>query len=251
MTGKALTKEDQAAIADNLSFFNVFMLIFALVAVFVGAFIIDNTFSITVAQRTREMAMLRAIGAGRRQVLRSVLAEAAAVAAIASSAGLALGIAVASGLEKLLSAFGFDMPKGPTVVSSRTVIVSVAVGVLVTIASAFLPARRASRIAPIAALRETAFEQSTRSRRRVSVGLGLTTVGVAALLAGLAAAKVQFVGLGAVVVFIGVSVLGPVLARPFTRVIGAPLPRLVEWPGPSPARTRCVTRSAQLAPPRR
>lgn len=226
ITGAALTAEDQKSVADSLAFFNVFMLIFALVAVFVGAFIINNTFSITVAQRTREMAMLRAIGANRRQVLRSVLAEAAAVAVIASAVGLALGIGVAAGLKALLGSFGIDVPDGPTVVSGRTIVVSLAVGILVTLASAFLPARRASRVAPIAALRETALDNTAGSKRRAAAGMVVTALGVSALLAGLGGAAVSLVGVGAFLVFIGVSILGPVFARPVTRLLGSPLPRL-------------------------
>ncbi|MEO8694990.1 MAG: FtsX-like permease family protein [Acidimicrobiales bacterium] len=225
ITGAALTAEDQKSVADSFKFFNVFMLIFALVAVFVGAFIINNTFSITVAQRTREMAMLRAIGANRRQVLRSVLAEAAAVAVIASAIGLVIGIGVASGLKALLGSFGFDVPDGPTVVSGRTIVVSLTVGILVTLASAFLPARRAARVAPIEALREPALDNTAGSKRRAAAGVAITAVGVAALLAGLGGAPLSLVGLGAFLVFIGVSVLGPVLARPVTRLIGSPLPR--------------------------
>ncbi|HUP73616.1 MAG TPA: FtsX-like permease family protein [Acidimicrobiales bacterium] len=226
ITGAALTAEDQRAVADSFEFFNMFMLIFAAVAVFVGAFIINNTFSITVAQRTREMALLRAIGANRRQVLRSVLAEAVVVAILASTAGLAIGIGVAFGLEAMLASFGFDVPDGPTVVSGRTIVVSLTVGVLVTLASAFLPARRAARVAPIAALRETALDSSGGSKRRAAAGLAVTTAGVAALLAGLGGDEVSLVGLGAFTVFIGVSILGPVLARPVTRLLGSPLPRL-------------------------
>jgi putative ABC transport system permease protein len=224
ITGAALTEENEEAVASNLAFFNTFMLIFAVVAVFVGAFIINNTFSITVAQRTREMAMLRAIGANRGQVLRSVLSEAVVVAVLASAAGLAVGIGVAAGLEALLGSFGFDVPEGPMVVSTRTIAVSSVVGVVVTVASAYLPARRAARVAPIAALRDTAIEQTNGSKRRAVAGVGLTGLGVATLLAGLGGGDAGLVGLGALAVFIGVSVLGPVLARPVTRVLGAPLP---------------------------
>lgn len=231
LTGAALTKEDQAAVADNLSFFNVFMLVFAGVAVFVGAFIINNTFSITVAQRTREMAMLRAIGADRRQVLRSVITEAAVVGSVASIAGIALGRAAAAGLVALLDSFGFDMPEGPVVLSTSTVVISLAVGLVVTLTSAWLPARRAARIAPIAAMRSVAYEQRTGARRRAIAGLVVSGLGVAALAAGLAQATAALVGLGAAVVFIGVSVLGPVLVRPITRTVGAPLPRLRGIPG--------------------
>ncbi len=112
ITGATLVDQNQAALAADFAGFGTIMLIFAFVAVFVGAFIINNTFSITVAQRTREMAMLRAIGASGRQVKRSVLIEAVAIGALASTAGLAAGIGVASGLRQLMSVFGFDMPEG-------------------------------------------------------------------------------------------------------------------------------------------
>ena len=162
--------ENQAALAADFAGFDTIMLIFAFVAVFVGAFIINNTFSITVAQRTKEMAMLRAIGASGRQVKRSVLIEAAAIGALASAAGLAAGIGVASGLKALMSAFGFSLPDGPTVVSTNAMVISFAVGVVVTVLSAWLPARRAARIAPIAALRDVSVDRSAGSGRRAIVG---------------------------------------------------------------------------------
>ena len=135
-------------------------MVFGFVAVFVGAFIINNTFSITVAQRTREMAMLRAIGASGRQVKRSVLIEAVVIGALASAAGLAAGVGVAAGLRQLMSAFGFDMPDGPMVIEPSAMVLSFAVGVIVTVLSAWLPARRAARIAPIAALRDVSVDRS-------------------------------------------------------------------------------------------
>ena len=145
ITGAELTRQDQQAVATSLSFFYVFMWIFAAIAVFVGAFIINNIFSITVAQRTREMALLRAIGADRRQVLRNVLLEAGIIGATATVIGLALGKAAAGGLVSLLESFGFEMPSGPTVLTQRTVLIAAGVGIVVTIASAWLPARRAAR----------------------------------------------------------------------------------------------------------
>lgn len=227
LTGAQLTAEDQAAIKDDMSFFNTFLLVFAAIALLVGSFIIYNSFSILVAQRTKEMALLRAIGASRKQVTRSVLIEAAAVGLIASALGLASGIGVAAGLKALLSGLGIDIPAGSVVLTSSTVVVSVVVGLFVSIASAVLPARRAAKVPPIAAMRDVAVDRSNRSRRRVVNGAVVTALGAAAMGAGLfGGAGIAMVGLGAVMVFVGIAVLGPVLARPISRVIGAPLPRL-------------------------
>ena len=222
ITGATLVDQNQAALAADFAGFGTMMLIFAFVAVFVGAFIINNTFSITVAQRTREMAMLRAIGASGRQVKRSVLIEAFAIGALASTAGLVAGIGVASGLRQLMSVFGFDMPTGATVISPNAMIISFAVGVIVTVLSAWLPARRAAKIAPIAALRDVSVDRSGGSKRRAVVGTVITAGGVGALLVGLSG-EIALVGVGALATFVGVSVLGPVLARPVARLFGVPL----------------------------
>ncbi|MGH9134752.1 MAG: ABC transporter permease [Ilumatobacteraceae bacterium] len=222
ITGATLVDQNQAALASDIAGFGTIMMIFAFVAVFVGAFIINNTFSITVAQRTREMAMLRAIGASGRQVKRSVLIEAVAIGALASTAGLAAGIGVATGLRQLMSVFGFDMPEGATVISPNAMIISFAVGVIVTVLSAWLPARRAAKIAPIAALRDVSVDRSGGSKRRAAVGSVITAGGVGALLVGLSG-EIALVGVGALATFVGVSVLGPVLARPVARVFGVPL----------------------------
>jgi putative ABC transport system permease protein len=222
ITGATLVAENQASMAANLAEFETISLVFAVVAVFVGAFIINNTFSITVAQRTREMAMLRAIGASGRQVRRSVLIEAVVIGALASGAGLAAGIGVASGLRQLMSAFGFDMPDGATVISPNAMALSFAVGLIVTVLSAWLPARRAAKIAPFAALRDVSVDRSAGSGRRAVVGAAITAVGVAALFVGLGG-EIALVGAGALVTFVGVSVLGPVLAGPVATVFGTPL----------------------------
>ena len=222
ITGAALIAEDQASMAELLAEMATIFVVFAVVAVFVGAFIINNTFSITVAQRTRQMAMLRAIGASGRQVKRSVLIEAAVIGVLASAAGLAAGVAVAAGLRQLMSVFGFDMPDGPTVIDPNAMILSFAVGVIVTVLSAWLPARRAARIAPIAALRDVSVDRSAGSVRRAVAGSVVTAVGVAALLAGLGG-ELALVGVGALATFAGVAVLGPVLARPVAKVFGLPL----------------------------
>ncbi|HEX6329435.1 MAG TPA: FtsX-like permease family protein [Jiangellaceae bacterium] len=222
ITGATLVAENQAALGDNLTEFNTIALVFAVVAVFVGAFIINNTFSIIVAQRTREMAMLRAIGASGRQVRRSVLIEALVVGTLASGTGLLAGIGVASGLRQLVSSFGFDMPDGATVISPSALALSFAVGVVVTALTAWLPARRAAKIAPVAAVRDVSVDRSAGSARRAVAGTVITAAGVAALLAGLGG-TIELVGVGALVTFVGVAVLGPVLARPVAKVFGMPL----------------------------
>ena len=160
LTGEADTADKQAELREDLKFFNTFLLAFAYISLFVGMFIIYNTFSIVIAQRTRDLAMLRAIGAGRRQVLRSVLLEAVAVGLVACAAGLGLGIGMSFGLRELLAKVGLDIPSGPTVITAATIITSVVVGVVVTVASAVAPALRASRVAPIAALRDVAIDRS-------------------------------------------------------------------------------------------
>ena len=222
ITGKTLIAEDQATMHDVLKNMQVIFYVFAAIAVFVGAFIINNTFSIIVAQRTREMAMLRAIGASGRQVKRSVLIEAGAIGSIASAAGLVVGVGIAAGLRQLMSAFGFDMPDGPTIIKASGLILSFAVGVIITAVSAWLPARRAARIAPIAALRDVAVDRSSASTRRAVAGTLMTALGVAALIAGLGG-QLALVGVGALAIFIGIAVLGPVLARPVARLFGVAL----------------------------
>jgi putative ABC transport system permease protein len=234
LTGAEITAEDQSDIKEGLGFFNTFLLTFALIALFVGSFIIYNSFSILVAQRGRDMALLRAIGASRRQVLGSVLLEAVVVGLIASVVGLAAGVGVASGLKVLLEAMGIDIPAGGVVLTSSTVVISLVAGLGVSVASALLPARRASRVAPVAAMRDVALDRSGSSRRRAVIGTAVTALGGASIAQGLFAggdSTLVAVGLGVALVFLGVAVLGPILARPLSRVLGSPLPRLKGMPG--------------------
>jgi putative ABC transport system permease protein len=230
VTGEQVTKENQDEIKEGLSFFNVFMLVFAVVALLVGSFMIFNTFSITVAQRTRENALLRAIGASKRQVLASVLLEAVVVGVLASLIGLAVGLAVAVGLKALLAGFGIDIPAGGVVFSPRTAIISLVVGVTVTVLAALSPARKAGRIPPVAAMRDVAVGSTGYgSKLRIAVGGGVLALGVLSLFSGLFGGgdnALAMVGLGVLLVFFGVSVLGRTIALPLSRMIGAPLPRL-------------------------
>ncbi len=223
LTGAQITKETQDDIKEGMSFFNTFLLVFAGIALFVGAFIIFNTFSIIVTQRQKEMALLRAIGASRKQVIRSVLVEATLVGLIASVVGLAAGIGVAAGLKSLLSGFGLDLPSGGLAITSSTVITSLVVGTLVTLASAYFPARKAGKVPPVAAMRAVALDRTGASRKRMVIGTVITAGAVGTIMAGLSSEALPMVGLGAVITFIGVSVLAPTLARPAARLLG--------WPG--------------------
>jgi putative ABC transport system permease protein len=231
LTGDEITKETQDDIASDMAFFGTFLLVFAGIALFVGAFIIFNTFSIIVTQRQREMALLRAIGASSKQVIRSVLLEATVVGAIASAAGLATGVGVAAGLKAMLAGFGLDLPSGSLVISNSTVITSVVVGTLVTLASAFVPARKAGKIPPVAAMRSVAIDRTGASKRRAVIGTGVTGLGVASMLAGLSGGELALVGLGALVTFVGAAVLAPVLARPAARLLGWPVHRATKMSG--------------------
>jgi putative ABC transport system permease protein len=174
------------------------------------------------------MAVLRTIGASRRQLLRSVLTESAAVGIVAGAMGLGLGVLMSFGLKGLLGIAGVDIPDGPTVVTTATIVTAFVVGTVVTVLSAVGPAIRGSRVAPIAAMRDVAIDRSATSVARSASGVLLTAAGVAAFAAGVAGGgsqALQLLGLGAVAVFLGVFVLGPVIARPIVQVIGAPMAR--------------------------
>ncbi len=231
VTGAQVVSESQSQARKAMSFFASFMLSFALVALVVGAFMIFNTFTITVAQRTRESALLRAIGASRAQVLGSVLLEALAVGLITSGLGLAVGYAFAVGLKVLLGSLGFDVPARGVVFTAGTAELAVLVGLVVTIVAAVVPARRASRTLPIEALREAGADRDATKAtwRRPVVGGVLVTCGGVVLLDGLFGEpdnRLASVGLGALGVFFGVAVLGRSWSSPFSRVIGWPLARV-------------------------
>ncbi|MDP9403906.1 MAG: ABC transporter permease [Actinomycetota bacterium] len=226
MTGEATAKESAERVQDNLGFFGTLLLVFAGVSLFVGAFIILNTFQILVAQRTRELGLLRALGASGAQVRRSVLTEAAIVGTVASGAGLGLGVVVALALQRLLESFGIDLPAAETRFRSRTVVVSLVVGFGVTVASSVLPARRAAKVPPVAAIREdVAIDEGGPLRRRTVLGVVVSAAGFAVLLAGTAGAGngAAYVGVGSLVGFLGATLIAPVATRPVARVVGAPL----------------------------
>ncbi|GAA2298384.1 ABC transporter permease [Streptomyces kunmingensis] len=228
ITGQESARENTDMISGQfLNLFTTFLLVFSGIALLVATFSIHNTFAIVVAQRTRENALLRALGASRRQVTAQTLLEAGAVAVLASAAGLAAGIGVAAGLQALFPALGFPFPEGELRISALSMLLPLIVGVAVCLGSALLPARRAGRTAPLAALRETAVDDSGTSRRRAVLGtaLGLTAVALT-LLGVLASPSLVLAGTGAVLVLASFIVLGPVAATSAVRVLGGPLGRL-------------------------
>lgn len=231
-TAKENADRGSEEIRDNLGFLQTVLLVFGFVAVFVGAFLIFNTFSITVAQRVTEFGLLRTLGASRPQILVSVLVEALAIGALGAVAGIGGGFVMALLLNALLQAFGVDLPTTSLVMESRTVIVALLVGVLVTSVSSLVPALRSTRVPPIAALHAYS-PPSTRRRRLLFVALSvlLGLAGLAMVLAGLfgnagAGAAAGLMGAGAVAIVLAVSLFSPRLVPPLAAVAGWPLERL-------------------------
>jgi putative ABC transport system permease protein len=205
------------------------LLAFAVISLFVGSFIIFNAFKITVAQRTRQIGLLRAVGASSGQVVRSVLVEAALMGAFASAIGIGLGIAFAWFLRWMFNTLGASIPEGALRVEPRSIIWGIAVGMVVTLAAAVGPAWRASRVPPVAALRDLEVHGSRVVRLVLSIvltvlGVALVLVGTLADLPGLAE-RFSLIGLGAVLLFIGAAMLTQYVAKPLALVIGAPLAR--------------------------
>ena len=226
VTAATVASEAQDQISTGLGFLRTAFLVFAFVALFVGAFIIFNTFAIIVAQRTRELALFRALGASGRQVMTSVVIEAFVVGVVSSALGVLAGIGIAILLKGLLSAVGFDIPASGTVILFRTFVVSIVVGTVVTMVAAIVPARRAARVAPIEALREAQDRPGRSLRFRLVSGAIVLGVGLAPLLYGLFGtpkSALQLVGLGVALTFVGVAMLTPLIARPVAAALGFPI----------------------------
>ncbi|MEV6167022.1 ABC transporter permease [Streptomyces sp. NPDC051954] len=228
ITGQESAEENTEMISSQfLAVFTTLLLVFSGIALLVATFSIHNTFAIVVAQRTRENALLRALGASRRQVTASTLVEASVVALTASVAGLAGGIGIAAGLQLLFPAIGFPFPEGDLVIKALSMALPLAVGVVVCLGSAVLPAVRAGSTAPLAALRETAVDQSGASRPRAVLGSGLAALAVAVTLTGvLVSPSIWLAGTGAVLALVSFVVLGPVASSTAVRILGVPLDRL-------------------------
>jgi len=226
LTGAQITQETQDQIGSALSFFNILLSTFSYIALGVGSFVIYNVFSISAAQRQRENALLRAIGASKKQVTRAMLIESVVVGLFGSVIGLFAGIGLSKALSALLKAAGIDLPTGGLVVPSSAVVNTIVVGLIVTVASAWLPARRAGKVPPLAAMRETAIEVVALTRRRTIFGFVLIALGAASIVAVTNGASNTWLGLGILFVFSGTITLGPVIARPVALLLGKPAERL-------------------------
>ena len=231
LTGDEMIADTQDALeADFLAFFEAFLLMFAAVALLVATFSIHNTFSILVAQRTRESALLRAIGASRAQVLRSICAEALTVGIVASGIGLGAGVAVGYGLRALIETFGVELPNAGLVVTTGTIATALVVGVVVTFVASITPAVKGSRVAPLAALRENAIDRSGSSKWRAAFGSLALAGGIALTITAVTNSSIPNfggalarAGLGALTTLVGAVALGPVVARPASALLGSPL----------------------------
>jgi putative ABC transport system permease protein len=250
-TGKEQVDKTVGDFADAFAPIRTSLLVFAGVSVLVGGFLIFNTFNITVAQRTREIGLLRTIGASRRQVLRSVLAESVAIGLAASVTGLFAGLLVAVALRAMFQALGIELGSTALQLEPRTIIAGLAVGVIATLVSGFVPARRATRIEPIAALRDAEASVGGRlRRRRVVAAVLLAVAGIVVMLyalfgdVGSDSATASAIGLGAVLLMFGFALVAATLVRPMARAIGKPLERLQGLTG------RLARENAQRQPQR-
>jgi putative ABC transport system permease protein len=238
-TGTAQAKKDQHdQVSGFISFLRYALLAFAGIALFVGAFVIANTLSITIAQRTREFATLRTLGASRRQVLWSVVVEAFVIGVLGSVAGLFLGLALAKGLNWLFVQIGIDLPTGSTVFATRTIVVALLVGTVVTLLASIRPARRATRVPPIAAVREGSVIPPSRWAKYgpvtslVILLIAIAMVSAGALGSGIATGpRLLLLGFGVLVLFIAVSMNAPKVVRPLAAVLGAPAETIGGAPG--------------------
>jgi putative ABC transport system permease protein len=253
-TAAAQARSDSKDIRAGTKIIQTFLLVFGLIALGVGAFVIFNTLSITIAQRVREIATLRSLGASRRQVMRSVLIEGFAIGVVAAVIGLFVGLALAKGLEALFNALGASLPHASMVLKPRTVIVSLAVGIIVTVLATVSPARRATQIAPVAAVQEGAtLPPRLGARHPVIPRLMLILAAVLLLAGAFAGASVgtslELLGGGGLLLVVGVSMIAARLVPSIVKVVGAPARRLGDVPGRLAGRNalRNPTRTATTA----
>ncbi len=237
-TGQQQAAEANKDLETFTKFIRYFLLAFGGIALFVGAFVIFNTLSITVAQRVREFAILRTLGASRRQVLTSVILEALVIGTIASVVGLFLGLGLAKGLSAVLKAVGLELPEAGTVFAGRTVVVSLAAGILITVLAGLLPAVRATRVPPIAAVREGAtLPRSRFARFAPFIATLITILGILLLVYGSfvdglgVGERLGALGAGCLILFVGVALISSHLVKPLVKALGWPARRIGGAPG--------------------
>ena len=226
LTGAQITEETTSQIKTVLGFFTTFLTAFSYIALGIGCFVIYNVFSITAAQRQRERALLRAIGASRRQVTISLLVEALIVGVLGSVIGFVAGIGLSRALSALLNAIGLQIPTSGLTIETGAITRTVLIGTVITILSAILPALRSGRVPPVAAMRDTALDTVQKLTRRVAIGFVLIVAGAVALFAAMNDAPVAILGLGVLGVFAGVLVIGPALSKPVAVLLGKPVATL-------------------------
>ena len=226
LTGAQITEETTSQIKKVLGFFTTFLTAFSFIALGIGCFVIYNVFSITAAQRQRESALLRAIGASRRQVTNSLIVEAVVVGLLGSILGFIVGIGLSQALSALLNAIGLEIPTSGLTINMSAIVSTVLIGTIITTLSAILPALRSGRVPPLAAMRETALDVVTGLTRRVIIGLIFLILGVIALVASVNGADVKILGVGVLAVFAGVLVLGPAISRPVAMLLGKPVSKI-------------------------
>src|SRR4051794_36323258 len=226
LTEKAYVADQSKAVKDQFKFFNILLLVFAFISVFVAVFIIFNTFTVLVAQRTRELALLRALGASRGQVMQGVVLEAFAVGLFAGVVGLGVGVLVAAGLRALITSLADGLHTVGLQIQPRTIVVGMLVAVLVTVAASVVPAMRASRVPPVAAMRDDFVLPTASLRRRNIIGAILLVVGGALLTVGVTVGNALEIGLGALLMFRAATALSPLLSQPIVGGLGRVLPRI-------------------------
>ncbi len=234
VTGDEVVEETQDQIGQFLDVISIFLTTFAVIAIVVGAFIIFNTFSILVSQRVRESALLRALGASKRQVTRSVLVEAFLMSVVGATLGLLLGLGLSRGLAGLFRSFGLDISGDVLTLTPFTVAAGYVVGILVTMVAAFVPARRAAKVPPVAAMRDDLVVQEKGMGRRLVLGTIAMVVGIALVAAGLVGAPgtdAIWIGAGAVIWVVTTAVLAPVLGKPVLLACRGVFGRLFGTPG--------------------
>lgn len=251
VSGQDAAEVEAAEIQSALSFFTIFLSVFGWVALFVGSFLIYNTFRIVVSQRTRELALLRALGADARQVRVLILLEAAIIGGASAVLGLGFGVAIAWALQQVLPAVGIELPTASLSIQPRTVILGLAAGLLISLFAALIPARRASKVSVMAALRDDAAGPARGGLlRRTLAGSIVTSVGLGSLFFGLygdtgsGPSPIAYVGAGTALIFVGIFVLSPLVARPVTDLLGMVAERLMGTSG------RLARRNAMRSPRR-